>query len=285
MRVIRQEDFKKLPTKKRRPHKAMVIVFAVFAVSGYAITRLNGQNDKPTDTRQAVRAGNPEAARKSKTLKTFKPEEFNQLATAVRYPNTQLFDEPPGITGNQVADKRIRAIAESRGYRLTSIPVGAIQKINEPRLEGDDLLQPLAAIGWDKLKKAAQKDGIPISLTSAYRSPEYQRGLFMGWLLAKKVSVAQIAAGGGDAAIASTLQTAAVPGYSRHHSGYTIDLWCDDGSGAFLNSACFRWIKSDNYKKAKQAGWIPSYPEGVKDQGPEPEPWEYIWVGEEHLLE
>jgi LAS superfamily LD-carboxypeptidase LdcB len=76
-----------------------------------------------------------------------------------------------------------------------------------------------------------------------------------------------------------------VPGYSRHHTGYTIDLWCEDGSSTFLSSSCYKWISDNNYLKAKQSGWIPSYPAGTDDQGPEPEPWEYVWVGTERLME
>jgi D-alanyl-D-alanine carboxypeptidase len=212
-------------------------------------------------------------------LKQFIGPQFKELARSVKYPNTQLFDEPPAITGNPVADARIRSIAQARGYVLTSMPVTSIEKINEPRLESDDLLQPLAAIAWRELKAAAARDGIPLSLLSAYRSPQYQRDLFMSRL--KGATVAQIAAGQGDAAVNTTLGVTAVPGYSRHHTGYTIDLWCEDGSGKFLASRCYTWISANNYKVAKQTGWIPSYPDGVDMQGPEPEPWEYVWVGKD----
>jgi len=34
----------------------------------------------------------------------------------------------------------------------------------------------------------------------------------------------------------------------------------------------------------KRFGFIPSYPENSGKQGPEPEPWEYVWVGEDVLL-
>jgi LAS superfamily LD-carboxypeptidase LdcB len=216
-------------------------------------------------------------------LKQFSGEEFKELARSIKYPNVHFFEEPPPITGDKAADDRIRSIAESRGYVMTSIPVNAIQKINEPNLLGDDLLQPQAAISWEELKQSAKAANIPLVMTSAYRSPAYQRDLFMERLTAKGATVAQIAAGGGDEAI--TLQKAAVPGYSRHHTGYTIDLWCEDGSAEFLASICFKWMSADNYLKAKETGWIPSYPEGAGLQGPEPEPWEYIWVGKENLVE
>jgi LAS superfamily LD-carboxypeptidase LdcB len=218
-----------------------------------------------------------------KEYKEFNGDEFRQLYLSVAYPNTQQIQKPISITGNDEADSRIRKLAEERGYKQTSIPQGAIVKVDEPRLEGDNLLQPLALQGWKSLKSAAEADNIPVSLISAYRSPEWQRDLFLSRLLVNGITPAQIAAGIQDKAISNALSSAAVPGYSRHHTGYTIDLWCEDGSSAFLSSICFKWIKANNYLKAKESGWIPSYPEGADEQGPEPEPWEYVWVGEGYL--
>jgi len=277
MRIIRMEDFKRLP--KKRKHKRPVILFGVLLALGggfVAYQKSAGHTAGSPDGRSAV-------AGKSTELKKFSNDEFRALAASIKYPNTQLFAEPSPISGNAQADERIRTIAEDRGYHPTSIPVSAIVKINEPRLEGDDLLQPLAAMAWQELKTAAQKDGIPLSILSAYRSPDYQRDLFMKRLLGRDVSVEQIAAGQGDAQIQDTLDMTAVPGYSRHHTGYTIDLWCEDRTGAFLSSRCYKWISANNYQKAKETGWIPGYPGGVMLQGPEPEPWEYVWVGKDLL--
>ncbi len=176
-------------------------------------------------------------------------------------------------------------MAEARGYHLTSIPVQAIVKINEPLLNGDDLLQPLAAQAWSDIKASAKKAGYPLTLISAYRSPEYQRNLFTQRLYAHGVTADQVAAGKADAAVQDTLSHAAVPGYSRHHTGYTVDMWCDDKSTSFLTSSCYRWISVSNYQNAKENGWIPSYPAGTSDQGPEPEPWEYVWVGRSKLTQ
>lgn len=287
MRVIRPEEFKRLPKKKKHKKLPIVIMLIVVAIVAFALTR----PDKPKDSQQAQdlpaeqQQSNVAPAPKTGKLKTFTGEEFKKLAQSIKYPNTQLFAEAPPISGNAAADARIRAVAEARGYRLTSIPMGSIVKINEPRLEGDDLLQPLAALDWQALKDAAKRDRIPLSITSGYRSPEYQRDLFMKRLLARNVTVAQIAAGGGDAAVESTLGITAVPGYSRHHTGYTIDLWCEDRTGSFVVSSCYKWISANNYQIAKETGWIPSYPDGVEGQGPEPEPWEYVWVGKDYLTE
>lgn len=210
----------------------------------------------------------------------FTGEQFQELYESLAFPNTELLRETPVITGNQTADGRIKQIAESRGYALRSVPIFPIVKTDAPRLTTDDLLQPKAYEAWLELEKAARADNIPLQLNSGYRSVEAQRELFIERLKAAGASTQSIAAGTADSLVTQVLLQAAPPGYSRHHTGYTIDLFCNDGSGAiFEKTTCFTWLKENNYEQAKQTGWVPSYPEGADDQGPEPEPWEYVWVG------
>ena len=223
------------------------------------------------------------AAEPEKRIQTFSATAFYDLYSTFAYPNTQEIQVPPAITSNPEADKRIREIAEKRGYKLRSVPVAPINKTNEKNLEGDDLLQPLALAGWQDLKARAAADGQPLRLLSGYRSIEYQRQLFIDRLLAAGAYTADIANGLADAKVENVLSNAAPPGYSRHHTGYTIDLACYPNGAfvAFKDSPCFSWIKANNYQIAKETGWIPSYPEGADQQGPEPEPWEYVWVGQD----
>lgn len=111
-----------------------------------------------------------------------------------------------------------------------------------------------------------------------------QRQLFLSRLRASGVSTAQIANGQADSQIVTVLSQAAIPGYSRHHTGYTVDFVCANGTQTFETTTCFKWLSADNYLNAKKYGWIPSYPDGANQQGPEPEPWEYVWVGVPTLL-
>lgn len=289
MRVVEPHQFNKLP-KVRRTRRPYLILFVVILLAvGSVVYALNRPTSKPSETSKLensaeIPAQTPTVPANAK-LKAFTGEQFKELYRSMVYPNTQQFVDLPPITGNVEADNRIRSMADARGYMLTSIPVQAIIKINEPRLEGDDLLQPLAAQGWSDLKAAAKKDNIPLTLLSAYRSPEYQRNLFTQRLYALGVTAKQVAAAQADVSVKETLSLTAVPGYSRHHTGYTVDFWCEDGSGRFLSSKCFGWISANNYERVKEYGWIPSYPEGANEQGPEPEPWEYVWVGRNRLTE
>lgn len=290
MRVVEPHQFKGRPKKRQSNGRVVVVVVVLISLVGagaFVYTRQN--NNDSTNTTVASNATSNDASSlpapqpKTGALKQFTGEEFKKLYQSIARPNLQSIDPNLAITGNEVADVRIKKLAEERGYQLSAIPQGAIIKINEPRLNGDDLLQPLAASSWTSMKEAAQKDGYPLSIVSAYRSPEYQRNLFMERLLANGTTAKFIADGIGDPAINRTLEMTAVPGYSRHHTGYTIDLWCEDGSGSFRASSCYRWISENNYLHAKEHGWIPSYPEGTDLQGPEPEPWEYVWVGTDVL--
>lgn len=294
MRVVEPHQFKALkPLKAPRSKKAMaVVILLLLGVAGLikgsswlAATFTKPKTPASIPSSESEPLTTAAAPAKTGAFKQFSGEDFKVLYQSIAYPNTQSIVDPPPITGNDEADNRIRQFAEARGYHLTSVPMSAIVKINEPRLDNDDLLQPLAAEAWQSLKQTAERQQVPLSLISAYRSPEYQRELFLGRLLSNGVTVHQIALGGANYAIEDTLDLTAVPGYSRHHTGYTIDLWCEDGSTTFLNSRCYQWISASNYLKAKEHGWIPSYPEGTDLQGPEPEPWEYVWVGTDNLRE
>lgn len=219
-------------------------------------------------------------------LKTFSGAQFQALYESTTYPNVQEITGLVNITGNSTADARIVSIAESRGYKKRSVPSAPIQKIGNTYPDGDDLLQPLAIASWRVLRDNALAAGLNMRILSAYRSPELQRSIFTNRLYSTGVTAEQVAAGLADAQVNQILVTSSIPGYSRHHTGYTIDLQCDGGTlEAFVNTPCFAWISANNYEQAKKAGWIPSYPDGASLQGPEPEPWEYVWVGTNVLYE
>ncbi|MBW3569024.1 D-alanyl-D-alanine carboxypeptidase family protein [Candidatus Parcubacteria bacterium] len=216
---------------------------------------------------------------KSNKLRLFTPDEFKDMYNNFAYPNAEQINESTPITGNTKADARIRQLAEARGYRLRSAPVtNAFVEVSDK-----NMLQQRAASDWQKLFLSAKKSKINLSITEALRSAKDQKTIFLRRL--GNISPDSIASGLADAQVNSVLEKTAPPGYSRHHSGYTIDLVCDNQPAIkFENSVCFEWLNKNNYQNAKQYGWIPSYPEGTKLQGPEPESWEYVWVGLDSLV-
>lgn len=292
MRVIEPRAHHVRPStlkKKRQLRRRVLLTLFIFVLVGAGLwwgvarqSQKTGQEPQGTDVTAATSVQDLEkvASAQDVTFKFFTGDQFQRLYESLNFPNTESIVTPPSITGDQAADARIQTIALSRGYKLRSVPVLPIIKTNAPRLTDDDLLQPKAFSAWQVLKDMASKDGIPLALNSGYRSIESQRALFLSRLRANGGNTAAIAAGQADNAVVQTLLMTAPPGYSRHHTGYTIDLLCEGTGGVpFETTACFRWISSDNYDIAKRAGWVPSYPEDTPAQGPEPESWEYVWVG------
>lgn len=204
----------------------------------------------------------------------FTGAEFAKLYDGFAYPNTQTINEQSPITGNEEADTRIRELAVARGYKLRSAPVTD----NFVEVQKNMVLQQKAAQPYLDLKNSARNAGILLSLGDAYRSADDQRTIFLDRI--KGIPLGSITARTADIQVNTVLEKTALPGYSRHHTGYTIDLICDSQPGVkFEKSICFTWLSKDNYLNAKSYGWIPSYPEGTSNQGPEPESWEYVWVG------
>jgi len=216
---------------------------------------------------------------KEKEFRIFTGEQLRDLYNNFRYTNTDKIIEPPSITGDVVADAKIRELAESRGYRMRRLARSTTGKADERPL------QLIAQKSWLDLKAEAAQGGVVLTVTSAFRSVGDQRTIFLQGLEAYGISAQDIAGGQADSLVDKVLQTYAPPGYSRHHTGFTIDLTCGtNGLTNFVTTICYEWLSRDNHQRAKTFGWVPSYPEGADLQGPEPEPWEYIWVTVDALL-
>lgn len=210
----------------------------------------------------------------------FTGEEFKKLYDNFQYEHVGSIDIAPEITGHSDADIRIRGIAESRGYKLRP---AAIEKQLQSTL--GQRLQSSAKSDFLLMQKAANGALKPeFILASGYRSPARQREIFSKSI--EDLDFGRIAQGLEDEAINKILITRSIPGYSKHHTGYTVDIGCDNYllDYSFAETECFNWLAENNYENAKRFGFIPSYPEGSGKQGPEPEPWEYVWVGEDVLL-
>lgn len=265
-------------SKRRRIiRRSILLIFALGSVS-WAVFYNRSDSTKQSkiinnvQNNTASQVINPS---QNKELGVFTADEFKILYSSYSYPNTKQLVTPPYITGDEAADNRIREIAEARGYRLRSV-------VNVGLADFDDGLsiQPLALEPLNNLVQKAAQAGLDIRVTAAYRSIETQRELFLQRLFAEDISLFNIASGEVDDYVVSILHQVAPPGYSRHHTGFTIDLQCGEvGLFAFESTTCYQWLSENNFQQLKLLGWVPSYPSGADMQGPEPEPWEYIWVG------
>lgn len=196
------------------------------------------------------------------------PDEYLDTFNEAVLPGLGPIGDPPSITGNPEIDARIRELGEARGYTRHPEPIQSLIWVD------GILLQPDASAAWKRLKAAASADGQTLILTSGYRSGSYQAALMQDQLT-----------GYDDASIETVLDIIAVPGYSRHHTGYTLDLMSDTHQRFdFANSPEYDWLAANDFQRAKTYGFIPSYPEGIINAGPNPEPWEFVWVGATNIV-
>ena len=271
MRVIDHKAFesKKKGGKKLKKFLFILVIATILALIyevgiKHAFNGNDSKNPKNTSTTQEQTP-----ASKDK-LKQFTPEQFRDLYKSFAFPNTQKISETTPITGYEELDVRIRDLAHAKGYVIRSAPIVDSFIAVDP----EHKLQQKAYVDWVEMRDSAQRDGVGLKVTAAYRSADDQRAIFLP-RLGNLYNPS-------DAQINYVLTTTAPPGYSRHHTGYTIDLTCAGSEYVvFEKTPCFVWLSQNNYENTKKAGWIPSYPAGAQGQGPEPESWEYVWVSKD----
>ncbi len=197
------------------------------------------------------------------------PEQMVRAFDEARLPNLRTSNlEPPAVTGDAELDEHIRDLGEARGYVRRPEPSGALTSAD------GRLLQPTAAAAWEQLQAAAAAAGHSIDITSGYRSAASQRTIWLDRMF-----------GTSDEALDLLMQVVAVPGYSKHHTGYAIDLRSGAATlYAFQDTAAYAWLSENNFTNALSYGWLPSYPVGAENIGPSPEPWEFVYVGLDNIL-
>lgn len=110
------------------------------------------------------------------------------------------------------------------------------------------LLTPTAALAWQDMKQAAQKDAVVIEIVSAFRSIERQIDI----IRAKQER---------GLPMQTILSLSAPPGYSEHHTGRAVDIntpGCEATEEPFENTEAFRWLTAH----ASGFGFTLSYPRG-----------------------
>ncbi|MGQ9630573.1 MAG: M15 family metallopeptidase [bacterium] len=122
-----------------------------------------------------------------------------------------------------------------------------------------------AAEAFTRMIREARKEGIEITIISAYRSYDHQRKLYIREV--KKSGPKQ--------------RSVAKPGHSEHQLGTTADVVGKDWSKAlkpsFAETPEFEWIRTNSRK----FGIIVSYtPENQAEIGYIPEPWHLRYIGD-----
>ena len=201
-------------------------------------------------------------------------QDFQAIFESINYPKTQLTKEQSVITDNLVVDNHIRTLGEKRGYKKRPSAFD-----NNLVFVDGQRLQLEAKDAWDNLRNQAKNEGFNLVITSGFRSSVEQRSMFVA-SMAPEYPTQDLLSGKIDPDLNTIMNIVSPPGYSRHHTGYTIDIACLGESTSFKLTNCYRWASANNFAKVRQFGWIPSYPVGVNNQGPNPEEWEFVWVGD-----
>ena len=188
-----------------------------------------------------------------------------------RLENLAALGPAPEITGDCWIDERIWRIAAEHGYKRQCLPLDVSRLVAVESEQEPYRLQPLAARAYELMRIVARLSGAEMSLSTAYRDHDGQRELFL-----EKIDEPYTSQD-----IIKLLKVISIPGYSKHHTGYTIDI--REGAydfESFAASASYNWLTENNYDNALQFGWMPSYPPGIAGQDPDPRAWEFTYIGE-----
>lgn len=123
-------------------------------------------------------------------------------------------------------------------------------------------LRPEAFEALKKMAEAAKKEGITLTVSSTYRSYEYQKNLFDYWVSVDGLEEAE--------------RESARPGTSQHQLGLALDFAPVDD--AFDETPAGKWV----YENAADYGWSLSFPQRYEDvTGYRWECWHFRYIGKE----
>ena len=129
-------------------------------------------------------------------------------------------------------------------------------KVNKNNLS----LRPEAYRALAELGTAAKADGVTLTISSTYRSYEYQKNLFDYWVSVDGLEEAE--------------RESARPGTSQHQLGLALDFAPVDD--AFDQTPGGKWV----YQHAADYGWSLSFPQGYEDvTGYRWECWHFRYIG------
>jgi zinc D-Ala-D-Ala carboxypeptidase len=175
-------------------------------------------------------------------------------------------DEP--AEGDPTTDWATVVVDRQHGLPADYVPADLVDVVEAGFGDGEgagDKVREIVVDDLAALRQAAEDNGTPLVLVSAYRSYDYQARLFEE----------EVAANGREQAELST----ALPGHSEHQLGTTIDLLDTESASleaAFASTPAGRWL-TDN---AHRYGFVISYPDVPVERSCYGfEPWHLRYVG------
>lgn len=139
--------------------------------------------------------------------------------------------------------------------------------------DGHFKLREAAADKFLQMQEAARRDGVNLSIISAFRTVEEQNQLFFK----VKEQRGQV--------VSKRAEVSAPPGYSEHHTGYAIDIGDANAPSTnlnqdFENTKAFQWLEKNASSYSFELSFTKNNPQGVNY-----EPWHWRFVGDRQSLE
>ena len=155
-------------------------------------------------------------------------------------------------------DKKHYVGADYEPKGLIHLEKNPYYEINKNNLS----LRPEAYAALERLGRAAKADGVTLTVSSTYRSYDYQKNLFQYWVRVDGLEEAE--------------RESAREGTSQHQLGLALDFAPVDD--AFDTTPGGKWV----YAHAADYGWSLSFPKGYEDvTGFRWECWHFRYVGVE----
>ena len=189
-----------------------------------------------------------------KAIPNGNPQEFLQdLHAVLQSENDFAFDD---LSPFFLIDKKHTVSSEYVPKNLVPLKKNELFDINKNNLS----LRPEAYEALKKLAEAALKDGVKLTVSSTYRSYEYQKNLFDYWVSVDGLEEAE--------------RESARPGTSQHQLGLVLDFAPVDD--AFDKTPAGKWV----YENASEYGWSLSFPQGYEHvTGYRWECWHFRYIG------
>ena len=252
---------------KNKNLKSFIIFAALVLINFTACAKSkNAVTDKAPEAKEQP-VVNPEIEKLNRVLLSMSPrckeaipngdpEEFLADLKSVLATRSNFSSED--LSPFYLIDKTHKVSADYEPKGLIHLEKNNLFAINKNNLS----LRPEAFEALKVLAAAAKADGVTLTVSSTYRSYEYQKNLFDYWVSVDGLEEAE--------------RESARPGTSQHQLGMALDFAPVDD--AFDQTPGGKWV----YANAAKYGWSLSFPKGYEDvTGYRWECWHFRYIGVE----